>query len=87
MGRIEGMEKLTLTIDEAVEYTGIGRGSLVLLQKNDRNFPSFKIGNKTLIDKALLAEYIHNMARNRVGEVVVNPVIAQVRENRKATKK
>ncbi len=78
---------LTLTLDEAAKFTGIGRKALEQLQKTDRNFPSFKIGSKTLIDKLLLAEYIHEMARNRIGEVVMNPVIAEVIKNRKMAKK
>lgn len=81
------LTKLTLTLDEAAEYSGIGRKALAQLQKTDRNFPSFKIGSKTLIDKLLLAEYVHNMARNRIGEVVMNPVIAEVIKNRKMAKK
>lgn len=80
-------EKLTLTLAEAAEYSGIGRNSLEQLQRTDRNFPSFKVGSKTLIDRHLLVEYVHNLARNRVGEVVMNPVIAEVIRNRKMAKK
>ena len=50
---------LTLTLAEAAAYSGIGRSKLEMLQKSDKRFPSFKVGTKTLVDKALLAEYIH----------------------------
>lgn len=73
---------LTLTLAEAAAYSGIGRHQLEKLQETDRRFPSFKIGTKTLVDKALLAEYVHRMARERVGEVVMNPVIAEIVANR-----
>ncbi len=79
--------KLTLTLDEAAQFTGIGRKSLEQLQRMDRNFPSFRIGSKTLVDRLLLTEYVHEMARNRIGEVVMNPVVAEVIENRKKAKK
>lgn len=74
---------LTITLAEAAAYTGIGRHQLVRLQKTDKRFPSFMIGTKTLIDKKLLAEYVHQLARDRVGEVVMNPVIAKILANRK----
>jgi len=73
---------LTLTLDEAAAYTGIGRHQLVKMQNTDRSFPSFKVGTKTLVDKKLLTEYVHRLAENRVGEVVMNPVIAQIVANR-----
>ena len=73
---------LTLTLDEAAAYTGIGRHQLVKMQNSDRAFPSFKVGTKTLVDKKLLTEYVHRLAEERVGETLVNPVVAQIIANR-----
>ena len=74
---------LTMTLAEAAAYTGIGRHQLERLQESDKRFPSFKVGTKTLVDKQLLAEYVHQLARDRVGEVVMNPVVAQIVAGRK----
>ncbi len=74
---------LTMTLAEAAAYTGIGRHQLEWLQESDKRFPSFKIGTKTLVDKQLLAEYVHQLARDRVGEVIMNPVVAQIVAGRK----
>lgn len=77
---------LTLTLAEAAAYSGIGRSKLEMLQKSVKRFPSFKVGTKTLVDKALLAEYIHQLARDRMGEVVMNPVIAEILEHRRMSR-
>ncbi len=74
---------LTMTLAEAAAYSGIGRHQLEKLQECDKRFPSFKIGTKTLVDKTLLAEYVHQLARDRVGEVIMNPVVAEIVAGRK----
>lgn len=79
---MRGDDCLTMTLAEAAAYTGIGRHQLEKLRQNDKRFPSFKVGTKTLVDKELLAEYVHGLARERVGEVVMNPVIAKILANR-----
>lgn len=79
-------ECITLTLEEAVSFTGIGRKNLETLQRNDRRFPSFRIGAKTLVDKHLLVEYIHILAKERTGEVLVNPAVQRVLELRQKKK-
>lgn len=77
---------LTLTLDEAASFSGIGRKTLETLQQKDKRFPSFRIGTKTLIDKSLFVEYVHTLARERFGEPLVGSVIAQIIEARERRK-
>lgn len=58
----------TLTVNEAVEYTGIGRDSLLQqIKKVDTDFPYFKVGSKTLIDKEMLDEWIKKIIKEHRG--------------------
>ena len=60
--------KKTLSINEAVEYTGIGRDSLLQQIKRDNtDFPYFKVGTKALIDKEMLDEWIRKIVKEHRG--------------------
>lgn len=50
-------EKYALTVNEASEYTGIGRNTLRKLI-NDHKIPVVRIGNKILIRKSVLEEFV-----------------------------
>jgi len=59
-------QKLTLTIDEAAKYTGIGRDKLLELAHNpDSSFPAFRVGTKFLINRELLKEWLRKVAEER----------------------
>ena len=52
------LEKITLTLDEAAAYSGIGKNKLrTLTDKEDCNFVLW-IGSKRLIKREMLDEYI-----------------------------
>ncbi len=77
---------LTVTIKDACALTGIGRNQLEHFIKNDINFPSFKIGRKTMIHVELLNNYLANKAKARVGETTMSPRIAQIMAKRELEK-
>lgn len=51
------MEKYTLTVNEAAEYTGIGRNSLRVLIAEKR-LPTVRLGKKILIRRDTLEAFI-----------------------------
>lgn len=56
------IEAITLTIDEASKYTGIGRDSIMrLLKKHNTDFPHFKVGSKYLINKEMLDTWMEKL--------------------------
>ncbi|SDF03877.1 DNA binding domain-containing protein, excisionase family [Thermoanaerobacter thermohydrosulfuricus] len=58
--------KLTLTIEEAAKYSGIGRDKLLELAHNpDSGFPAFRVGTKFLISRELLKEWLKKVAEER----------------------
>jgi len=58
--------KMTLTIDEAAKYTGIGRDKLLELAHNpESDFPAFRVGTKFLINRELLKEWLKKVAEER----------------------
>ncbi|MBT1278921.1 excisionase [Thermoanaerobacter sp. CM-CNRG TB177] len=58
--------KLTLTIEEAARYTGIGRDKLLELAHNpESGFPAFRVGTKFLINRELLKEWLKRVAEER----------------------
>lgn len=60
-------EKISVTILEATLLTGIGRCQLQKWIDNDIEFPSFNIGNKTMISSSMLKDYINKKAKARAG--------------------
>lgn len=56
------MDKLTLTISEAVKVTGIGRCKLEELIHSDNDFPYFRVGKKVLINNSLLRIWIDKIS-------------------------
>ena len=56
------MDKLTLTISEAVKITGIGRCKLEELIHSDNDFPYFRVGKKVLINYDLLKMWIDKIS-------------------------
>jgi excisionase family DNA binding protein len=56
--------KLTLTIDEAAKLSGIGRNKMIeLTYKPD--FPAFKVGSKTLINKDRFIAWLNEITVQR----------------------
>lgn len=55
-------ERATLTIDECVKYSGIGRDKILELAHGNNNFPAFKIGKKFLINRELLDGWLKNIS-------------------------
>lgn len=51
------MQKQMLTVNEAAEYSGIGRNTLRILINWDK-FPVIKIGNKTIIRTETLNRFL-----------------------------
>ncbi|RXI58090.1 helix-turn-helix domain-containing protein [Clostridium tetani] len=58
-------EKVTLTIDECVNYSGIGRNKLMELAHADNDFPAFKIGKRFLIHKEMLDEWLGKIVQEK----------------------
>lgn len=55
--------KLTLTIEEAAKYSGIGRDKLMELAHNENSdFPCFRVGTKFLINREMLREWLRKIA-------------------------
>ena len=71
-------ERIAVTIDDACKLTSIGRQQLSGWIKSDINFPSFKVGTKTMIAVDPLRKYIANKATMRFGETVHNERIAGI---------
>lgn len=56
--------KATLTIQECVSFTGIGRDKLMELAHNpNSDFPCFKVGSKTLINRELLVIWLNKVTQ------------------------
>lgn len=83
-------DRITITMQDASRLTGIGWRRLAEMSKNDIKFPSFKIGDKTLIHVDLLDKYLAEKAISRVGVPVVSSRVAQIyakREERQTNAK
>jgi excisionase family DNA binding protein len=51
--------KLTLNIQEAAEYLGIGQIKIrELIDKKNTDFPFFKVGSKSLMNRKMLDEWL-----------------------------
>lgn len=58
---ISKKDKVTLTIAECANLTGIGREKITeLVYKNE--IPHFKVGSKTLINKDLLFQWLNEIS-------------------------
>lgn len=58
--------KATLTIEECMAYTGIGRDKLRELANNESSgFPCFRVGVKTLINREMLDNWLSAIASER----------------------
>lgn len=57
---VELRSKISITLDEAVKLTSIGKNQLSVWARNDPDFPSTLIGNKTIIVVDELFEYLKN---------------------------
>ena len=56
--------KETLTIDEAVKLTGIGRDTILeLIKKQNTDFPYFKVKSKNLINRTMLLEWLEKVTK------------------------
>ncbi|ABS34629.1 excisionase [Clostridium botulinum] len=59
------IEKATLTIDECVKYSGIGRDKIMQLAHGENNFPAFKVGTKFLVNKELLDNWLESISKEK----------------------
>ena len=71
-------KRITVTIDEAIQLTGIGRKQLCVWINSDINFPSFKVGSKTMISVELLRKYLDDKAQARIGETTHSKRLAHM---------
>ena len=71
-------ERITVTVADACKLTSIGRQQISDWIKSDINFPSFKVGNKTMIAVEPFRQYIANKAELRIGEPIHNERIAGI---------
>lgn len=55
-------EKVTLTIKETANYSGIGEDKIRQLV-HTQDFPCFKNGNKWFVNKELLEEWLKKISR------------------------
>nr|DAL55731.1 MAG TPA_asm: Tor inhibition protein helix, reverse turn, PROTEIN [Caudoviricetes sp.] len=61
------MDKITISLQEAVEITGIGYKQLIEWSDTDDSFPVFRVGRKRMVEVGMLREWLRNRCRNRVG--------------------
>lgn len=59
--------KITISLQEAVELTGIGYKQLAEWSDTDDSFPVFRVGRKRMVEVEMLREWLRNRCRNRVG--------------------
>jgi excisionase family DNA binding protein len=58
--------KATMTIDNCVKYSGIGRDKIMELAHNpNSDFPRFKVGSKFLINKTMLDEWLNKISEEK----------------------
>lgn len=56
--------KETLTVDETVKLTGIGRDTILeLIKKQNTDFPYFKVKSKNLINRTMLLEWLEKVTK------------------------
>ena len=56
--------KETLTVDEVVKLTGIGRDTILeLIKKQNTDFPYFKVKSKNLISRTMLLEWLEKVTK------------------------
>ena len=61
----ERPQKITFTIVEAAEYSGIGQLKIrELISKHNTDFPFFKVGARALIDKSALDRWIEKITQD-----------------------
>jgi excisionase family DNA binding protein len=64
MDLVPKKEKATLTIQECVEFTGIGRDKLMeLAHSQNSDFPCFKVGAKFLVNRELLISWLEKITK------------------------
>lgn len=57
-------QKATLTIQECVEFTGIGRDKLMkLAHSQNSDFPCFKVGSKFLVNREMLVIWLEKITK------------------------
>lgn len=59
---IEPQKKMTLTIDECVEESGIGRSTILeLVHAQNTDFPYFRVGKKIFVNRDKLTEWLNKI--------------------------
>ncbi len=59
-------EKVTMTIDECAKFSGIGKDKIIALTKmRNSDFPFFKVGTKTLINRGMFMEWLDRITEQR----------------------
>lgn len=63
--KCERPQKVTFTVAEAADYSGIGQVKIrELISKPNTDFPFFKVGARTLIDKSALDRWIETITQS-----------------------
>lgn len=57
--------KATLTIEECVKYSGIGRDKIIELAHGNNDFPSFRVGVRFLVNKELLDKWLEKVSKEK----------------------
>lgn len=61
---MEITEKLALSVDEAAKLLGVSKPTMYgIIHRED--FPCFKVGNRRLISRVKLAEWVESQAEGR----------------------
>lgn len=60
------MEPFAITVEEAAELAHTGYKQITEWAENDKTFPAFKIGNRTIIPVDSFREWINQRGRLRV---------------------
>ena len=74
-------DRITVTVAEAAELTGIGINQIHEWVNTDDTFPVFCIGTKRVIEVQLLREWLKKRCKQRVG--MGNPRVARIISRRR----
>ena len=63
--KCERPQKVTFTVAEAADYSGIGQVKIrELISRHNTDFPFFKVGARALIDKSALDRWIETITKD-----------------------
>lgn len=81
------LDKFSITPEEAAILCSVGLAQVYDWAKNDRSFPCFAVGAKTVIPLDALKEWINTRGKNRIGIVNRSSLVADIVEEKRKSRK